>query len=158
MPGMAECYSSLGYNGALAPEIAFPKARAAASRALELDSTLADAHRALAYQLLFGEWDFVGADREYARAVELDPSDAYALWLRGMYLAAMNRSNEAIAEQIRQATSTTARSGRIADSWSASVSTQPGCWVSSSGSPAWRYIRTGMEGPSDSISRWQPSH
>ena len=73
---MAECYSTLGYNGDLAPEIAFPKARAAATRALELDSTLADAHRALAYQLLFGEWDFVGADREYARAVALDPSDA----------------------------------------------------------------------------------
>ena len=94
--GMAECYSTLGYNGDLAPEIAFPKARAAATRALELDSTLADAHRALAYQLLFGEWDFVGADREYARAVALDPSDAYALWLRGMYLAAMNRTTEAI--------------------------------------------------------------
>jgi eukaryotic-like serine/threonine-protein kinase len=95
--GMAECYSTLGYNGVLAPEIAFPKARAAATRALELDSTLADAHRALAYQLLFGEWDFVGADREYARAVALDPSDANALWLRGMYLTAMNRSTEAIA-------------------------------------------------------------
>jgi tetratricopeptide (TPR) repeat protein len=95
--GIAECYASLGYNGALAPEIAFPKARAAATRALELDSTLADAHRASAYQLLFGEWDFVGADREYARAVALDPSDAYGLWLRGMYLAAMNRTTEAIA-------------------------------------------------------------
>jgi serine/threonine-protein kinase len=102
--GMAECYSSLGYNGALAPEIAFPKARAAATRALELDSTLADAHRALAYQLLFGEWDFVGADREYARAVALDPSDGNALWLRGMYLAAMKRTTEAIAavEQAQQ--------------------------------------------------------
>ena len=102
--GMAECYSSLGYNGALAPEIAFPKARAAATRALELDSTLADAHRASAYQLLFGEWDFVGADREYARAVALDPSDGHALWLRGMYLAAMKRTTEAIAavEQAQQ--------------------------------------------------------
>jgi tetratricopeptide (TPR) repeat protein len=95
--GMAECYSSLGYNGALSPEMAFPKARAAATRALELDSTLADAHRASAYQLLFGEWDFVGADRAYARAVALDPSDGSALWLRGMYLAAMNRTTEAIA-------------------------------------------------------------
>ena len=95
--GMADCYSSLGYSGALAPEIAFPKARAAATRALELDSTLADAHRASAYQLLFGEWDFVGADRAYARAVALDPSDGSALWLRGMYLAAMNRTTEAIA-------------------------------------------------------------
>jgi eukaryotic-like serine/threonine-protein kinase len=94
---MAECYSALGYNGALSPEIAFPKARAAATRALELDSTLAEARRASAYQLLFGEWNFVEADREYARAVALDSTDAYSHWLRGMYLAAMNRSSEAIA-------------------------------------------------------------
>src|SRR6185295_13531187 len=52
--GMAESYAALGYFGALAPEIAFPHARAAASKALALDSTLANAHRASAYQLLFG--------------------------------------------------------------------------------------------------------
>ena len=95
--GMAETYLSLGYYGALAPEIAFPQARAAASKALALDSTLAKAHRASAYQLLFGEWNFDEADRAYARAVAFDSSDAYARWLRGMYLTAMNRSGEAIA-------------------------------------------------------------
>jgi len=95
--GMAECYSSLGYFGAMAPEMAFPKARAAAARALELDSTLAKAHRASAYQQLFGDWNFEGADRAYARAVALDSNDAWAHWLRGMYLTAMNRSTEAIA-------------------------------------------------------------
>jgi tetratricopeptide (TPR) repeat protein len=46
---------------------------------------------------LFGEWNFAAADRAYARAVALDSSDAYARWLRGMYLTAMNRSGEAIA-------------------------------------------------------------
>ncbi len=95
--GMAECYASLGYFGALAPEIAFPQARAAASKALALDSTLAKAHRASAYQLLFGEWNFAEADRAYARAVALDSTEAYSHWLRGMYLTAMNRSGEAIA-------------------------------------------------------------
>jgi serine/threonine protein kinase/tetratricopeptide (TPR) repeat protein len=95
--GLAECYANLGYFGALAPEIAFPKARSAATRALELDSTLADAHRASALQQLFGDWNFVEADRAYARAVALDSNDAYAHWLRGMYLTAMNRSTEAIA-------------------------------------------------------------
>ncbi|HEX3236543.1 MAG TPA: protein kinase [Gemmatimonadales bacterium] len=95
--GLAECYASLGYFGALAPEIAFPHARAAASKALALDSTLARAHRASAYQLLFGEWNFAEADRAYARAVALDSTDAYSHWLRGMYLTAMNRSGEAIA-------------------------------------------------------------
>ncbi len=95
--GMAECYASLGYFGALAPEIAFPQARAAASKALALDSTLANAHRAWAYQLLFGEWNFAEADRAYARAVALDSTNAWSHWLRGMYLTAMNRSGEAIA-------------------------------------------------------------
>jgi serine/threonine-protein kinase len=95
--GLAECYASLGYFGAMAPEMAFPKARAAATKALQLDSTLAEAHRASAYQQLFGDWNFVEADRAYARAVALDSNNAYAHWLRGMYLTAMNRSAEAIA-------------------------------------------------------------
>ena len=95
--GLAECYVGLGYFGDLAPEMAFPKARAAATRALELDSTLAEAHRASAYQRLFGDWNFVEADRAYARAVALDSTDAWSHWLRGMYLTAMNRSTEAIA-------------------------------------------------------------
>ena len=95
--GLAECYASLGYFGDLAPEIAFPQARAAASKALALDSTLADGHRASADQLLFGEWNFAEADRAYARAVALDSTNARSHWMRGMYLTAMNRSGEAIA-------------------------------------------------------------
>ena len=95
--GVAECYATLGYFGALPPEVAFPQARAAAGKALALDSTLAVGHRASAYQVLFGEWNFAEADRAYARAVALDSSNAYSHWLRGMYLTAMNRSTEAIA-------------------------------------------------------------
>ena len=95
--GMAESYAALGYFGALAPEIAFPTPAAAASKALALDSNLANAHRASAYQLLFGEWNFAEADRAYARAVALDSTSAHSHWLRGMYLTAMNRSGEAIA-------------------------------------------------------------
>jgi serine/threonine-protein kinase len=94
---MAECYANLGYFGALAPEIAFPQARAAASKALALDSTLTNAHRASALQLLFGEWNFAEADRAYARAVALDSTNAWSHWLRGMYLTAVNRRGEAIA-------------------------------------------------------------
>ena len=95
--GMAESYGNLGYFGGLAPEIAFPQARAAASKALALDSTLANAHRAMGAQLSAGEWNFAEADRAYARAVALDSTDARSHWLRGMYLTAMNRSGEAIA-------------------------------------------------------------
>ena len=95
--GMAESYGNLGYFGGLAPEIAFPQARAAASKALALDSTLAVAHRASAGQLSVGEWNFAEADRAYARAVALDSTNARSHWMRGMYLTAMNRSGEAIA-------------------------------------------------------------
>jgi TolB-like protein/Flp pilus assembly protein TadD len=94
---MAESYANLGYFGGLAPEIAFPHARAAASKALALDSTLTNAHRAMASQLSVGEWNFAEADRAYARAVALDSTNARSHWMRGMYLTAMNRSGEAIA-------------------------------------------------------------
>ena len=95
--GMAESYGNLGYFGGLAPEIAFPQARAAASKALALDSTLAVAHRAMGSELSVGEWNFAEADRAYARAVALDSTNARSHWMRGMYLTAMNRSGEAIA-------------------------------------------------------------
>ena len=95
--GMAESYANLGYFGGLAPEIAFPQARAAASKALALDSTLANAHRAMGSELSVGEWNFAEADRAYARAVALDSTNARSHWMRGMYLTAMNRSGEAIA-------------------------------------------------------------
>jgi serine/threonine-protein kinase len=94
---MAECYANLGFFGGLAPEIAFPQARAAASKALALDSTLTNAHRALGVELQIGEWNFAEADRAYARAVALDSTSARSHWMRGMYLTAMNRSAEAIA-------------------------------------------------------------
>jgi len=95
--GMAESYGNLGYFGGLAPEIAFPQARAAASKALALDSTLAVAHRAMGSELSTGEWNFAAADRALARAVALDSTNARSHWMRGMYLTAMNRSGEAIA-------------------------------------------------------------
>ena len=94
---MAESYANLGYFGGLAPEIAFPQAKAAGSKALALDSTLTNAHRAMGYQLSVGEWNFAEADRAYARAVALDSTNARSHWMRGMYLTAMNRSGEAIA-------------------------------------------------------------
>jgi len=94
---MAESYANLGYFGGLAPEIAFPQAKAAASKALALDSTLTNAHRAMGAELSIGEWNFAAADRAYARAVALDSTNARSHWMRGMYLTAMNRSEEAIA-------------------------------------------------------------
>jgi TolB-like protein len=95
--GLANCYVNLGYYGAVEPDEAFPQARAAARRALELDSTLADAHLAVAHELFYGAWSFPDAEREFDRAAELGATDAQIHWLRGMYLTAMNRPDEAIA-------------------------------------------------------------
>jgi tetratricopeptide (TPR) repeat protein len=88
----------LGYFGTVAPEHTFPKARVAALKAQELDSMLPAAHNAAAYEMFHGEWDFAGADRGFRRVIELDPTSAQIHWLYGMYLTAMNRSAEAIAE------------------------------------------------------------
>jgi serine/threonine-protein kinase len=96
--GMANCYTNLGYFGTVAPEETFPKARAAAIRAWELDSTLPAAHLAVANEMYYGQWDFADADRELRRALELDSTSAGIHWLRGMYLTGMNRSAEAIAQ------------------------------------------------------------
>ena len=96
--GLAGCYNELGYFGMEAPGEAFPKARAATSRALELDSMLAEAHGALAWTEFFYEWDFIAAEREFRQTLELDPKWAFGHQWYGLFLTAMNRSDDAIAE------------------------------------------------------------
>jgi eukaryotic-like serine/threonine-protein kinase len=95
---LAACYNSLGYYGIESPAAAFPHARAADLRAMELDSALAEAHGALAYNRFFYGWDFVGAEREFRRALELDPKWAGGHAGYGLFLTAMNRIDEAITE------------------------------------------------------------
>ena len=95
--GLASCYTELGYFALEAPQETFPKARAAAERALELDSSLAQAYANLARIDYIYTWDFPAADRNFRRAVELNPSGAVHLMYE-TYLAAMKRSEEAIAE------------------------------------------------------------
>ena len=62
----------------LSPIESFPKAKAAAERALQLDSTLAEAHTALAFEKFQHEWDFAAAEREYQQAINLNPHYAPA--------------------------------------------------------------------------------
>ncbi|HTL46409.1 MAG TPA: protein kinase [Vicinamibacterales bacterium] len=87
--GLADAYGQMGYGSYVAPEEAFPRARAAARRALELDPDLAEAHAALAYALMYYDWNFPEAEREFKRAASLNPSYAtahqwYAYWLTAM--------------------------------------------------------------------------
>jgi eukaryotic-like serine/threonine-protein kinase len=100
--GLADCYQSLGNYSWMPVADAFAKARAAATRAVELDGTLAAAHAALAAQKTLFEWDWPGAEREYRRAIELNPEYGNTHHWYGLHLLALGRVPEALAE-IRRA-------------------------------------------------------
>jgi serine/threonine-protein kinase len=95
--GLADSYATLGNNRLLPPDEAFPKAKAAAEKALSLDEDLAEAHASLAFAHWNYDFDWDVVDREYKRAIELDPGYATAYhWYSG-YLSGMGRHSEAIA-------------------------------------------------------------
>ncbi len=102
--GLADSYNLLGSfdSGGLPPREAFPKARTAAERALEIDERLAEAHASLGYTKLFYDWDWSGAQAEFKRAVELNPNYANTHMWYALYFAALGRFDEAIGE-IRRA-------------------------------------------------------
>jgi DNA-binding winged helix-turn-helix (wHTH) protein/Flp pilus assembly protein TadD len=89
--GMADCYAQLGYGSYISPEDAFPRARAAARKALELDPTLAEAHAALGYSLMYYDWNFSGAEAAFKRALELNPNSAIAHQWYAYLLTALER-------------------------------------------------------------------
>ena len=99
--GLADAYSRLSGFNALAPNAGFPKARAAAVRALELDEQLPEAHTILGLVNLFYDWDWAGAERGFKRALEVNPGYADAHQMYGYYLAAMQRHDEAHNEMKR---------------------------------------------------------
>lgn len=72
-----------------------PKAKQYALKALELDDSLARAHTALASIHFYGDWDWEGADKEFSRALELNPSDAEAHRMYSVFLSAMTRFDQA---------------------------------------------------------------
>jgi serine/threonine protein kinase/Tfp pilus assembly protein PilF len=112
--GLADCYDDLGGGMAyLPPQENFPKAKAAATKALEIDESLAEAHTALGWAEWGYDWDWSTAEREFKRAIELDPSSAVAHGRYASYLVAIGRFDEAIAEG-RQAQDIDPLSPRVA--------------------------------------------
>jgi serine/threonine protein kinase/Tfp pilus assembly protein PilF len=99
--GLADCYSSLAEYNIVLPKEAFPRANEAALKALEIDDTLAEAHTSLAKIKTVYDWDRSGADREFRRAIELNPSYATAHQWYGEALGQMGRLNEAVAQYKR---------------------------------------------------------
>ncbi len=100
--GLAESYALLASYGAAAPRDVMPKAKAAAQRALEADSALAEAYASLGFVKSFYDWDWAGAGQDYRRALELNPNSATARHWHSGYLRAVGRLDEALAE-IRRA-------------------------------------------------------
>jgi len=96
--GIAQIHSMSGFFGFFPPKVVYPKATAAVKEALEIDDTLSQAHASLASMKMHFDWDWDGAEREYKRAIELDPGNANAHSGYAMYLSAMGRSDEAIIE------------------------------------------------------------
>jgi tetratricopeptide (TPR) repeat protein len=95
--GIADCYTALGWGSFLAPRDAFPKAEAAASRALALDSTLAEPHASLGYYRLYYDRDWIAAEKEFQKAIALNPKYEIAYDWYATYLTAMGRFPEARA-------------------------------------------------------------
>ncbi|HWY06270.1 MAG TPA: tetratricopeptide repeat protein [Candidatus Acidoferrales bacterium] len=104
--GLADCYMVFGwagdvFAGDLPPKEGMTNARDAARKALQLDGDLAEAHTSLAVAELILNWNWTGAEREFKRAIELNPNYSPAHVWYAHYLAAMGRFDESVAEARR---------------------------------------------------------
>lgn len=103
-PGYAQAYSALAWNYInqddwfITPREAGPKARELANKAIALDETDVEAHVVLAIENHWYEWDWAAAEREFKRAIELDPDSGDAHGYYSWFLSAMGRSDEAVKE------------------------------------------------------------
>jgi tetratricopeptide (TPR) repeat protein len=96
---LAVAYGGLGIYGDIA---AYPKQKASALKALEIDNTLAEAHNTLAWAKFTYDWDAAGAELEFRRAIELNPSDARAHAWYGIFLAMRGHIEDSL-QQVKSA-------------------------------------------------------
>jgi TolB-like protein/Tfp pilus assembly protein PilF len=94
----AEAYNSMGKNPDVPPKDCIPLAKAAATRALEIDPTLAQAHSALADSLALYDWNWAESERHFRKALELDPNISYTHVAYTSYLFPAGKADEAVAE------------------------------------------------------------
>ena len=95
---LASTYGYLAAYGSLPPSEAFPKAKAAALRALEMDESLAEAHTVLGVVQGWLEWDWSGAERSLKHALKVNPNYAWAHYYYGFWLLLMGQHQEGLAE------------------------------------------------------------
>jgi TolB-like protein/Tfp pilus assembly protein PilF/predicted Ser/Thr protein kinase len=96
--GLADAFIVLGVFGLRAPSDAYPKAKAAALRAIDFDATLAEAYDSLGHVKAALDWDLPGAEQDYKRALELNPNYPSAGRGYGYILSLMQRHEEALAQ------------------------------------------------------------
>lgn len=95
--GLADCHNMLATYGARSPAEAFPKAKAEAIKALEIDDRLAEAHISLAYALFRGDWKWSDSEKEFMQALAMNPKSAQAHQWYANLLVTLGRPDEAIA-------------------------------------------------------------
>jgi TolB-like protein/Flp pilus assembly protein TadD len=99
--GLADTYTLLSFFTLAAPNDAFPKAKAAAEKALAIDSTLAEAYTALGQYKAYYEWDWNGAEDQFQKGIALNPNYPLLHHWRSLNLIAMGRMDEARAAMRR---------------------------------------------------------
>jgi eukaryotic-like serine/threonine-protein kinase len=99
--GIAYCYNQMGHFQILLPQDAYPNAKKASEKALQLDPGSADAHMSLAWAKASYDWDWPSAEREFRTAIRLNPNDAMSHDQYALCLAAQGRHVEAVAEASR---------------------------------------------------------
>jgi tetratricopeptide (TPR) repeat protein len=96
--GLADCYNLLREYTKMPPEEAYPRAKAAAERAIALDDSLSGAHSSLAFVDFYWSWDPVNAEKEFKRALELDSNSVVAHHWYATFLLHTGRFDEALAQ------------------------------------------------------------
>ena len=96
--GLADTYNLLGFYCLLAPRETFPKAKAAALKALEIDETISEAYTSLGFTNLYYDWNWAEAEKNFLKAIELGPGYPTAHHWYGEYLVVVGRFEEAFAE------------------------------------------------------------
>jgi len=96
--GLADCYNLLREYSVMPATEAYPRAQAAAERAIALDDSLSGAHSSLAFVDFYWSWDVAGAQREFERALELDPKSVRAHHWYATFLLALGRLPESLQE------------------------------------------------------------
>ena len=94
--GLGDTCAAMAYYGFVSAADAYPRARAAALKAIELDPELADPHVTLGIERMFHGWDWIESERAFKRALKLNPNLARAQLLYGLYCSTIGRHDEAV--------------------------------------------------------------